>query len=872
MKSVEQKATQRIEGAKQSKALTLDLSGLGLRTLPDSLCLLGHHAQLQQLDLRNNQLVMLPESIGQLKQLRRLYLEGNKLTTLPESIGQLKQLRRLYLEGNKLTALPESIGQLKQLEGLSLGHNDLTTLPESIGQLKQLWELTLCHNQLVILPESVGQLKQLRWLALCHNQLTTLPESIGQLRQLQKLFLHGNDILGIPPEILGSIHEESFKSYTIGSASPADILHYYFRRSFEQTRRLNEAKILLVGQGGVGKTSLVKRIVSNTYDLQEPRTEGIQISQWTLPTTPEQSDGVELVHLNIWDFGGQEIMHATHQFFLTERSLYLLVLDARQGENESDIHYWLKIIQSYGGDSPVLIITNKYEPPNYLDLNERRLALDYASNLQGFFKISCRDGTGIDDLRSAISEQILKLSHVSDELPISYFQVKAQLETIAKAKDFIDYSDYQQLCIHHGVVDKQDQEILIRFLHDLGNVLNFDDPNDPYELHDTNILNPEWVTTGVYKILNSNVLMQLGGRLSTNQLNTILNDPARYPPDRYKFLIEMMRKFELCFDFPDSHGQHFLIPELLLKNEPDLDWHMEEALNFEYHYNVLPSGIMPRFIVHMSHNLTVQPTYWRSGVVLDIDGNRSLIRGDTQAGRVYIAVIGPIEGRRSALSVIRNTFKAIHHTIPKLEVQEKVPLPQDSGIKVDYQHLLLLKSKNEKFFIPENFEDYVSVAQLLNGIEPDQIGDMSRTGIYEDKHDIMRGTSGIIKSDIVPTSEIFAEKSSDLEAFDIKAVLDQQSQRSAQRGLLFYLGALILMWLSFAALTIRFGWDVMEPWVALLCGGATLGSYAYFAIMHQEFSPRAIYQQLLESKKRRSYSTFGLELEIEEYVPEHKDS
>ena len=58
--------------------------------------------------------------------------------------------------------------------------------------------------------------------------------------------------------------------------------------------------------------------------------------------------------LNIWDFGGQEIMHSTHQFFFTKRTVYILVVNARQNENKDKTEKWLKRIESFGGDSPVI--------------------------------------------------------------------------------------------------------------------------------------------------------------------------------------------------------------------------------------------------------------------------------------------------------------------------------------------------------------------------------------------------------------------------------------------------------------------------------------------------------------------------------------
>ena len=67
------------------------------------------------------------------------------------------------------------------------------------------------------------------------------------------------------------------------------------------------------------------------------------------------------MRVHVWDFGGQEIMHATHQFFLTERSLYLVVLSGREGNEDADAEYWLKLVESFGGESPVFVVLNKIE-------------------------------------------------------------------------------------------------------------------------------------------------------------------------------------------------------------------------------------------------------------------------------------------------------------------------------------------------------------------------------------------------------------------------------------------------------------------------------------------------------------------------------
>jgi internalin A len=282
------------------------------------------------------------------QQLTSLDLFYKGLVELPESISQLTQLQYLNLSCNHLTELPESIGQLTQLQSLDLSYNDLTELPESIGQLPQLKILNLSSNQLIELPESIGQLPQIQILILQDNQLTELPESLRNLESLANLYVHGNAALGLPAEVMGVKWREVTRQESQPS-KPSEILEYYFRVCGGR-RPLNEAKLILVGRGGVGKTSIVNRLVENKFNKDEKKTEGIKITEW-----PLRLNGNEDIRLNMWDLGGQEIMHATHQFFLTQRSLYLLVLNGREGGEDVDAEYWLKLIESFGGESPVIV-------------------------------------------------------------------------------------------------------------------------------------------------------------------------------------------------------------------------------------------------------------------------------------------------------------------------------------------------------------------------------------------------------------------------------------------------------------------------------------------------------------------------------------
>ncbi|MFM6488542.1 MAG: COR domain-containing protein [Dolichospermum sp.] len=549
--------------------------------------------------------------------------------------------------------------------------------------------LDLSYNQLTTLPEAIAQLSNLTVLDLSDNQQTTFPEAIKQLSQLEKLDLRGNQ-LNIPAEILGS----SWNSL----GKPSEILTYYFSVQTEERQPLNEAKVLLVGQGTVGKTSLVKRLIKNTFDANESKTNGINIENWRLEVNQQT------IRLNIWDFGGQEIMHATHQFFLTKRSLYLLVINAREDEQQNRLEYWLKIIQSFGGDSPIILVGNKIDE-HPLDIDQPGLRNKY-KNIKAIVSISCKTGKGREILLKIIKQELAKLKGINDPLPKSWFQVKTHLEKMEK--DYILYHEYEAICQNEKINETLKQSTLMELLHQLGIVLNF---RDDFGLNNIPVLNPEWVTNGVYKILNDNLLMtKYRGMLTLQELRRIL-DNSKYPDDKPEFIIKMMERFELCFPLDDK--DKYLIPDLLPKEEPATgEW--ENVLAFEYHYNILPSSIISRFIVRM-HHLADKKTWWRSGIVLKSDNNRALVKSDQEDRKIFIFISGSDFTRRDLLSMIRSQFDSIRQTI-HLEAKEKVPIPRHPGIFADYENLLAYAEENLDF-IPEGLTRTFNAREVLNGIE-----------------------------------------------------------------------------------------------------------------------------------------------------------
>jgi internalin A len=714
-------AEQRIQKALQSGAVELDLSELGLTTVPNAITQLTN---LHALDLNYNRLTSLPDAITQLTNLQTLNLSANELTALPNAITYLTNLQTLNLRRNQLTSLSEVIAYLSSLQVLNLSFNQLMTVPEVIAQLTNLQVLDLSNNQLMSLPDviaqfthlqtlflsgnrlmslpdAITQLTHLQRLDLSYNRLTTLPEGMQQLTQLEGLYLHGNNNLNLPSEILWLAPYEGKSDHTVVQA----ILEYYYRTREGQKRSINEAKLILVGFGAVGKTSLINRLVHNTFDKDASQTHGIQITHW-----PIQINRTEDVRLNIWDFGGQEIMHATHQFFLTQRSLYILVLNGRQGHEDADAEYWLNLIESFGEDSSVIVVLNKIKTCPF-DLNRRGLQQKFI-NIAAFIETDCEDGYNLDQLCQTIERETNNLKHLRDAFPASWFGIKDKLTTMPE--NYISYRQYCDLCTDQGETEPQAQETLAFALHSLGIVLNY--KNDP-RLQDTHILNPHWVTQGIYTILTSKTLSQQKGELNLCDIAKLLN-PEDYPKDRHPFLIDLMRKFELCVPFPDHDG-HYLIPQLLDKQQSQKaeTFAPTQCLNFQYHYPILPEGLLPRFIVRTYTHSTHQPR-WRTGVILEFEGAKALVKADIQAKRVYISVAGNSASQRSLLAIIRANFANIHGSF-SFQPEAMVPIPGHPEVLIPYQDLLVREEKGRKtveVVLPSKDIIDLRVADLLDGV------------------------------------------------------------------------------------------------------------------------------------------------------------
>jgi len=302
-----------------------------------------------------------------------------------------------------------------------------------------------------------------------------VPEALQSLAKLEKLFLHGNPHLGLPDEVLGPTFREAFGLQERCPKPSREILDYYFATRGAKGRALRELKLIVVGWGKAGKSTLVKRLAGEPMDPNEPETHGIMIRPLTLHCT----DGE--LRARVWDFGGQHVLHAMHEFFLTTRSLYLLVLEQRSDRAETDAKYWLQLIRSYAGPAPVVVALNKSRGV------ERPLDRDSLEKMYGpivaWVATECLPEEDCPSAEPTIVALRSALTAAAEEhwmpeprklFPRKWVGIKEWLESLdEEGKNYLNYETFARECATRGEPDPQKQAEVAALMHDLGIAMNY---------------------------------------------------------------------------------------------------------------------------------------------------------------------------------------------------------------------------------------------------------------------------------------------------------------------------------------------------------------------------------------------------------------
>jgi hypothetical protein len=713
--------------------VSLNLSRNRLKTFPEWL---GQLTQLQSLDLCNNEFTALPESLGQLSQLRSLDLSNNELTALPDSLSQLSKLESLNLQNNLVTTLPEefgeliklqslnlfnlyllsvpnSFGDLAQLQWLNLSHNVLAALPESFGRLARLQSLNLAHNKLTALPESLGQLAQLKSLDLSHNELTALPNSLGQMRSVTTLVVASNPLNNLPAsfERLTSIEAVDCTGcqFTDLPASFAELPHLrridlknnplnpelaalykegrdavrrYLRAKADAQVELNEAKLILIGEGEVGKSCLLGALRDDPWEEGKPTTHGIEIKQVKI-TDPVTGSTVTL---NGWDFGGQRVYRPTHQLFFSAPAIYLVVWKPREGPQQGFVEEWITLVKHRAPDAKIIVVaTHGGAKQRQPDIDRQEIWDHFGKDMVvDFILVDSKPNVG-NGRRRGIAELKQAIVHVAASLPGMGRKVAKRWEETRQALKgtgaaYLPFERVMKLCHDHRM-DEDEAKDFVRSCHRLGHLIHYE--HDPL-LQDIVVLKPDWLSTAISFVLDDERTRKAHGLVSSTRLDQLWDDPKRpnhrYPTSLHPIFLRLMERYDLSYRIAerpkDRSDETSLIAQLVPDVRPpeqeiNVVWPAVLTRGDEQQIQIcrivdaktgnpaMAEGLFFQLIVRLhkfslgreNHDGSV---HWQRGLVLDDDYNgRALL--ENVGSDVRIAVRAPYP--EQFLSVLTHEVK-----------------------------------------------------------------------------------------------------------------------------------------------------------------------------------------------------------------------
>lgn len=374
------------------KLRTLDVDHNKLQRFPSEILALS---DLEELDCSGNKLEGLPGNIMMLQSIKIFWLSSTHLLSLPETFCELQNLESLMLDNNFLTRLPQSFGKMQKLKMLNLSSNSFEDFPQVIIKLTKLEELYLSRNKLTFLPEEVGQLCNLANLWLDNNSITFLPDSIVELGKLEELVLQGNQIAILPDNFgkLAKVNIWKVKDnpliqppYEVCMKGIPYIAAYQKELAHSQPAIKPRLKLVLMGQGNAGKTTLRQCIVSKQSDTKMAiGCRGIDVTNWV-------ADAERSLTFIVYDLSGKQNYDLIKPFFLSPGALYVLVVNLKLYTSKSfysHVGSFLHLLSAKVPHAVVCIVGTHSDLCEEVEVEEKCLDIHRQISFQEKMDIDC---------------------------------------------------------------------------------------------------------------------------------------------------------------------------------------------------------------------------------------------------------------------------------------------------------------------------------------------------------------------------------------------------------------------------------------------------------------------------------------------------
>ena len=495
---------------------------------------------------------------------------------------------------------------------LDLSHNLLSSLPPIVN-VPALRALNVGSNRFRRVPPSICSLVTLYTLDLSANpDILTLPVEMGKLLTLTQLNLKGLNNLNNPPK---NVQKEC-----------GDCIHY-LNRKLCNARGFFRIKMMVVGLADKGKTTLVRRLLGKDCG-PSAATNGVDISEWVYRPLLRRT-----FYFSIWDFGGQEDYYSTHQCFLSQRTLYLLLFNLKDGEKGvQELKPWLNNIALHAPHSLVIIVGTHLDEFANKERGEvdvlvhkvQQLSLGFRNKLQ--IKAVVPVGLmhclkNIGHLKDTIYEHVANYKTrkgqiiMGRKIPASYHELERYIRVIQQEvrnghrEPIMHAEEFKTLVQELELTDICDEEGIktaTLFLNDVGTLLHYDDKG--HNLHELYFIDPGWLCGMMSRIITvkeRNPFVK-EGILDYKAIPQLFNDDT-FPRHFFEQYLTLLDRFEIALPLDNKR---ILIPSKLSDERPsatdqeEFQWWGESPLYFRqiiFKSANTPPGFWSRLLSRLMH-------------------------------------------------------------------------------------------------------------------------------------------------------------------------------------------------------------------------------------------------------------------------------
>ncbi|WP_429653576.1 COR domain-containing protein, partial [Spirosoma lacussanchae] len=525
-----------------------------------------------------------------------------------------------------LQSLHLSRTSVSQIENLPAGLQSLDLSYTSVSQIENLpaglQSLDLSYTSVSQIENLPAGLQSLDLSETSVSQIEDLPAG------LQSLYLTGNKTRNIPTELLG----KNYRDNCLGN------VRAWFSDLADKSALNQMVKFMVSGNSNVGKSSLLEALKAGKAQPGKDSTHAIRIE--SLPLFNGMVQGV------VFDFGGQEIYHGTHQLFLRSRAVQVIVFDAeteaislaqdrrgKRGDTNRNkiLPDWLDNLERLSPDSAFVVVQNKTETQTPVPATTQALVNQLEAEQQVWTaRVSACSGRGIAGLIGTLTEAAQSLPEYNMPFPASWLAVRDYFirnsqQEITKRERLVAKSDFFQLCRQHQVLTGA-EEVLLQYLHNTG-ILYFDEQF----LNDTIIADQQWAIEAIYEVLDRE------GRLYDELANeTFGKKRLKYLFDYFKtqytvaerrLFVRLMESCGLCFPLNERRYEsvtddtYYLFPQFLDENLPSsAEQFLKDNLNKQIYQQSVP--FLPYYHIQQCIARWGAKTdfrnIWRTGLLVDL--------------------------------------------------------------------------------------------------------------------------------------------------------------------------------------------------------------------------------------------------------------